>query len=102
VKLQVRAFLEKLQVSTAAKGEGHIHLFNTLLIGDKKYTGEQRISLLPFASKRYGMISSSSGNLGVSRDSAHPGSVLERVWDLVGLFTPTGCALFGIGKMENE
>ena len=37
LSIQVRALLEKLQVSKAAKGEGHIHLFNTLLIGTKKY-----------------------------------------------------------------
>ena len=52
LSIKVRALLEKLQVSKAAKGEGHIHLFNTLLIGHKKYLGEQRISSLPFASKR--------------------------------------------------
>ena len=52
LSIQVQALLEKLQVSKAAKGEGHIHLFNTLLIGHKKYSGQQRISSLPFASKR--------------------------------------------------
>ena len=52
LSIQVRALLEKLQVSKAAKGEGHIHLFKSLLIGHKKYSGDQRISSLPFARKR--------------------------------------------------
>ena len=44
--------METLQSSPAAKGNGHIHLFKTLLLGHKIYSGVQRISSLPFASKR--------------------------------------------------
>ena len=49
---QVRALLETLQCSPAAQGNGHIHLFKSLLLGHKKYSGVQRISSLPFANKR--------------------------------------------------
>ena len=49
---QVRALLDTLQVIPSAKNPGHLRIFSTLLIGHKKYAGEQRVSCWPFKTKQ--------------------------------------------------
>jgi hypothetical protein len=44
---QVHSLLDIMQCS----GTGHIHLFNTLLVCNTKFSGEQRISSWPFTGK---------------------------------------------------
>lgn len=36
----------------SAKSSGHLRMFSTLLIGHKKYAGEQRVSSWPFKTKQ--------------------------------------------------
>jgi len=48
---QVRGLLDTLQLLQSAKGEGHLRLFSTLLIGHKIYAGEQRVACWPFKGK---------------------------------------------------
>lgn len=49
--LQVRSLLDTLVLLPSTESEGHFRLFSTLLIGHRKYAGEQRISCWPFAKR---------------------------------------------------
>lgn len=48
---QVRGLLDTLQLLESAEGEGHLRMYSTLLIGHKKYAGEQRVACWPFKGK---------------------------------------------------
>ena len=49
---QVRSLLDTLQLLPSARHPGHLRIFSTLLIGHKKYAGEQRVSCWPFKKKQ--------------------------------------------------
>ena len=44
--------LDTLQLLPSARHRGHPRIFSTLLIGRKKYAGEQRVSCWPFKKKQ--------------------------------------------------
>ncbi len=49
---QVRALLDTLQLLQDAKNGGHLRVYSTLLIGYKKYSGEQRVCSRPFKGRQ--------------------------------------------------
>lgn len=49
---QVRALLDTLQLLPSAKNGGHLRMYSTLLIGHKKYPGEQRVCCWPFKGRQ--------------------------------------------------
>ena len=50
--VQVQALLDTLQLLPSAKADGHLRIYSTLLIGHKKYPGEQRICCWPFKGRQ--------------------------------------------------
>ena len=52
--VQINQLLQTLAVSAAMDGSGHIALFRTLLIGNTRFSGVQRIQSWPFAGHRLG------------------------------------------------
>ena len=49
---QVRVLLDTLQLLPSAKHAGHLRMYSTLLIGHKKYAGEQRVCCWPFKGRQ--------------------------------------------------
>jgi len=48
---QIRSLLDTLEILPSCGSDGHFRLFSTLLLGHRKYAGEQRIHCWPFANK---------------------------------------------------
>ena len=58
--VQVHQLLQTVTISAAMEGSGHIALFRTLLIGNTKFSGAQRVQSWPFAGRGLGGSSGSN------------------------------------------
>ena len=58
--VQINQLLQTLTISAAMEGSGHIALFRTLLIGNTRFSGAQRVQSWPFAGRGLGGSSGSN------------------------------------------